>query len=205
VALAVVETGVDEAGLAVDVVVVVEVTVDVGVAGAAEPETADWPPEELGEGETIATGVAPDEDPVAGADAEGDESVVAEVLVVNAVAAVNGSRVARASATFVAPWRDGAGRGPADADLATAGADVAAGGGGGAAAAPLVEPSFTSNIGTATRAAISSAITIHILRSIRSRRSALMGGLRWRRRPRPTRPTTDRSLRRAEPQGSATR
>ncbi|HWE10491.1 MAG TPA: hypothetical protein VG325_14155 [Solirubrobacteraceae bacterium] len=38
---AVVETGVDVAGLAVDVGVVLEVAVEAGVAGAAEPEAAD--------------------------------------------------------------------------------------------------------------------------------------------------------------------
>jgi hypothetical protein len=41
VAEAVVDTGVDVAGLAVDEVVVLEETVDVGVAGAAELEAAD--------------------------------------------------------------------------------------------------------------------------------------------------------------------
>jgi hypothetical protein len=38
---AVVETGVDGAGLAVDVAVVLEAAVEVGMAGAAEPEPAD--------------------------------------------------------------------------------------------------------------------------------------------------------------------
>lgn len=94
---AVVDTGVDVAGRPVEVAALFEVAVGVGEVVADEPEPEDWPLDALGEGETIATGVvALADDTAAGVAAEGDDGVVVELVVLDAVAAVNGSRESRA-------------------------------------------------------------------------------------------------------------
>jgi hypothetical protein len=155
---------------------------------ALEPPV-ELPPE--GAGETIDTGEEAEEPLVV--EEEVEELLDDVLLLADAglelsfgTPLANGSRAIRASTTFAGSL-DGAGV----VEVWLLVVAVAEGGAGGSAVPPA-DALLSSSVGTAAIPTTSSATTIHSLRSIRSRRSELIPGLRWRCRKRSSPRVADR-------------
>jgi hypothetical protein len=174
----------------------VEAIVEVGVVLAVEllldpvepvdDVLEDEEPVPAGEGDTIETGVVElADDGAVDVDAEAvlledvDDDPLDDVAAVGfelslGTPLANGSRAIRASTTLAGSL-DGAG--VVDVWLVVV---AVADGGAGGSVVPPAGALLSSSIGTAAMPTTSSATTIHSLRSIRSRRSELIPGLRSR-------------------------